>query len=415
MLAWLLTALLVLLLDQPSARELKNKFCKLLATRHCADGMNKTFNQIKLTLHTKFICAVKFVLIYFLFTCTAFADGHAGHLSSKIASKLPGDLLLFTDFTSINRFDQEPNKKLGDNDLIPSLNAFYTFDYNKFRFLGEWLVNTKSHNLERLQLGWHLGESSLWMGRFHNPIGYWNMQFHHGAYLQTSISRPGIMAFETGGGVIPNHLTGFLWEGIHEFDTAGIYYTLGVGAGPGITNRMHALNILDPGGSHRPGVSFRLGYQPVSYGSDEFGISGAYTEIPIDSKTLTQTKQLVAGAYANWQYKSLRVLSEAVYAHNWLDNYSNNRTNSGFFNTYGQLEWNFQPDWTLFGRAEGTFGNVHNNQYLALFPKYVEDRFMVGMHYKLRHNMALKVEASRDHISNDHFNVVMFQWSALFP
>src|SRR5882762_11495762 len=30
----------------------------------------------------------------------------------------------------------------------------------------------------------------LSFGRYHTPIGYWNTAFHHGAWLQTTISRP---------------------------------------------------------------------------------------------------------------------------------------------------------------------------------------------------------------------------------
>jgi len=342
------------------------------------------------------------------------AAGHTGHSSFKTSSRLPGDFLIFTDVTTISRFDQEPAHKLNDNEVIPAINFFYTFDYKRFRFLGEWLVSSKSRNLERLQLGLHLGESSLWLGRFHNPIGYWNMQFHHGAFLQTTISRPGIMTFETAGGALPNHLTGFLFEGVHEFSKAGLYYTLGAGAGPGLTNRLRPLNILEPGGSHRPAASFRLGYQPISYGADEIGISAAYTEIPIDLDNLNQTKQFVASVYANLQFDSIHVLSEAVYVHNRLNSYRGGRTENDFINAYGQLEWNFRPEWTLFGRVEGTFGG-NNDPYLDLFPKYVEDRFLGGMRYTLNRNMALKVEVSQDHLRNDRFGQVMFQWSALFP
>ena len=198
-------------------------------------------------------------------------------------SGLPGDFLLFPDLTGIVRYDQEPRKKFSNGDVIPAINVFYTADYQGFRFLGEWLVSTKTHNLERFQLGAHLGEdATIWLGRFHNPIGYWNMQFHHGAFLQTTISRPGIMAFETAGGVIPNHLTGFLWEGLHQQGEGGLYYTVGAGAGPQINKGLEAFNLVEPGGSHRPGASFRLGYQPVSYGIDEVGVSGAYNQIHSD-------------------------------------------------------------------------------------------------------------------------------------
>jgi hypothetical protein len=344
----------------------------------------------------------------------AFAAGHTGHMSSDNPNGLSGEFLIFPDVSYVTRFDQEPTHKLANNEVIPELNLFYTFDYKRFRFLGEWLLSTKTHNLERLQLGLNLGESNLWLGRFHNPIGYWNMQFHHAAFLQNTVSRPGIMAFETAGGVLPNHLTGLLFEGIHEFGKAGLYYTLGAGAGPDLTTQLGAFNIIEPSGSHRPGVSMRLGYQPISYGADEYGISAAYTEIPGDGIHLNKSKQLVASLYGTKQFSTIHALGEVVYVNNWLDRPQGGRTTGDFVNAYGQLEWNFHTDWTLIGRIEGTFGG-HNDPYLALFPKYVEDRFLGGIRYDLNHNMALKLEASQDHVRNDRFGQVMLQWSALFP
>ena len=342
------------------------------------------------------------------------AAGHLGHGSQSDISGLPGDLLLFPDLTVIGRYDQGPTKRLADSDVIPAINVFYTANYERFRFLGEWLVSTKTHNLERFQLGWQLGESSLWLGRFHNPIGFWNMQFHHGAFLQTTISRPGIMAFETQGGIIPNHLTGFLWEGIHEFGESGLYYTIGAGAGPQINRGLEAFNLVEPGGTRRPGVSFRLGYQPVSYGVDEFGISGAYTQIHSDDPLFSQAKQFVATAYANTQLDNVRLLGEVIYVNNRVDRPQGGTANGDFVNAYGQLEVDLKQDWTVFGRVEGTLGAA-NDPYLAVFPKYVKDRFMGGMRYKVNHNMALKLELSQEHLRDDRYGQVMFQWSAVFP
>ncbi|MGD0959987.1 MAG: hypothetical protein ABSB19_09275 [Methylomonas sp.] len=352
----------------------------------------------------------------------AVAVGHADHLQVQPSDDFQGDLLLFPDLTGISSFDQRPNQLVNANQGLPELNAFYTADYRHFRFLGEWLVNTQTHYLERFQLGWHLGESSLWLGRFHNPIGYWNMQYHHAAFLQSTTSRPGIMAFETQGGVLPNHLIGFLWEGLHELGEGGVYYTLGAGAGPQIgapaapqiPYSLAPVNLLNPGGAHRPAATFRVGYQPISYGVSEIGVSGAYTDIPAVGLAITDIKQYVATTYANWQFQKFRFLSEIVYAHNHMDSFQTSPTNSQFASAYGQLEWDFDSDWTLIGRAEGTLAK-HNDPYLAYFPKFVEQRLLGGLRYKINNSNALKVELSRDETNNNRYEQVMFQWSAVFP
>jgi hypothetical protein len=73
----------------------------------------------------------------------------------------------------------------------------------------------------------------LSFGRYHTPIGYWNTAFHHGAWLQTTISRPEMVRF--GGTFIPVHFVGFLAEGNIPSGGAGLSYNVGVGNGRGST------------------------------------------------------------------------------------------------------------------------------------------------------------------------------------
>jgi len=64
-------------------------------------------------------------------------------------------------------------------------------------------------DLERMQLGYEFSDNTtLWGGRFHTPYGYWNTAFHHGAQIQTSITRPRFIAFEDQGGILPAHSVG---------------------------------------------------------------------------------------------------------------------------------------------------------------------------------------------------------------
>jgi hypothetical protein len=68
-------------------------------------------------------------------------------------------------------------------------------------------------------------------GRYHTPIGYWNTAFHHGAWLQTSISRPDMV--KIGGVLIPVHFVGVLVEGNIPSSWAGLSYSAGLGNGRG--------------------------------------------------------------------------------------------------------------------------------------------------------------------------------------
>ena len=57
----------------------------------------------------------------------------------------------------------------------------------------------------------HSDQLKASVGRYHTPINYWNTAFHHGQWLQTTISRPEMIQF--GGRVLPVHFVGGLVEG----------------------------------------------------------------------------------------------------------------------------------------------------------------------------------------------------------
>ena len=333
--------------------------------------------------------------------------------SRSLSSDIPGEFLLFTDVTAFTRSQDAADNGLKKSDINPTADLFYSVARERFRFLGEYQATKDVHHLERFQLGLRLGDPTFWLGRYHNPIGYWNTQYHHGAYLQTSVSRPGIMAFEGGDGPLPMHLTGLLVEGVQEIHSAGLHYTLGAGLGPTLKDELHPFDLLEPNGSHRFGTTLRLSYQPISYGLDEIGFSLSYTKIPATIPEVRQTRQTVAALFGNWQFGPLRGLGEILYVRNQID-LATEQVNKSFVNGYGQLEWLLREKWTLFSRIESTLASSED-QYLDVFNKTVRDRVMAGARYELRRNMAIKLEVSRDKLEHDRFNQIRLQWSAVFP
>jgi hypothetical protein len=66
-------------------------------------------------------------------------------------------------------------------------------------------------------------------GKYHTPVNYWNTAFHHGSWLQTTISRPEMIQF--GGRFLPVHFTGLLAEGAIPSGSLGLNYNVGLGNG----------------------------------------------------------------------------------------------------------------------------------------------------------------------------------------
>jgi hypothetical protein len=69
----------------------------------------------------------------------------------------------------------------------------------------------------------------LSFGRYHTPISYWNTEFHHGLWLQTTAERPEMIEF--GGSFIPIHFVGALAEGAFSAGGLNLNYNVGIGNG----------------------------------------------------------------------------------------------------------------------------------------------------------------------------------------
>ena len=86
--------------------------------------------------------------------------------------------------------------------------------------------------VERLIIRYDVNDyAKISFGRYHTPINYWNTAFHHGQWLQTTISRPEMTQF--GGSFIPVHFVGALFEGQTPASHLNLNYDFGVGNGRG--------------------------------------------------------------------------------------------------------------------------------------------------------------------------------------
>ena len=325
------------------------------------------------------------------------------------------DAIVFPEVTMSRRHGLDPGTDLRRRDIEPALDLFYSGDFGRWRMLGEVFLSDDESEIERLQLGWSLdADNTLWLGRFHNPLGYWNTQFHHGTYLQTSISRPGIHEYEDEGGALPAHLAGALWEGAHARDGAEWRYAAALGAGPELRGTLDPVNIFSPGeGRHRLGATARFAFAPRAHDADEAGVFIGSTRLPGDGNPFTEVRQTVSGAYANWKLGELRVLGEAFFVHTRLEQ-SGGRSAASFASGYLQLEYLLGQSWMLYGRAEGSAG-ARDDAYLARFPLFVQRRELVGLRYELTRRQALKFELSEAHLFADSYRQATLQWSAGFP
>jgi len=108
----------------------------------------------------------------------------------------------------------------------------------KISYFGEITLNAQPTGflieLERSIIRYDYNDNfKLSFGRYHTPINYWNTAYHHGSWLQTTISRPEMIRF--GGRLLPVHFVGALAEGQIPSGPVGLNYSAGLGNGRGLT------------------------------------------------------------------------------------------------------------------------------------------------------------------------------------
>lgn len=347
-----------------------------------------------------------FFLALLTLCSVAMADDHDHH---------GGDLMLFPALTFTHNSTTVPG--LVQDKLQPELDIFYSIDRERLRFLAEFLARDTEQEMERLQVGWLANPSlTVWGGRFHSPLGFWNSEHHHGAYLQTTISRPSILSYEDEGGVLPTHITGLLAEGFLEREHGQFNYTVSLGKGPVITgDELQPLDILrqrNGGGQHA--LAARLSYHPEAENAGEFGLSLADTRIPIAGNVFDHADQTVVGAFYNLETERFRFLGEVFHVTDRLAGAASSGRSS--FNAgYLQPEYLARPDWTVYGRLEGS-SRTRDDPYLNLQPLFITARALVGTRFAVAKNQMLKLELSRSEKQDTaRFSQVGVQWSMLWP
>ena len=290
----------------------------------------------------------------------------------------------------------------------------------RFRFLGEIVVSDEEREVERLQFGYRITpETTLWIGRHHNPLGYWNVQFHHGTFLQTSISRPAIIEFEDEGGVLPSHIAGLFLEGKVKGGRHAVEYELSVGVGPELlsndsgTVALEPLDILNPGGGdHALSWGARVSYLPQSYGLNQFGAFINHVKIPTQGLPFDELVLLNTGIFSVLESQNFVWMGAIFFTRDQLQLMNDKNTNR-FMAGYLQLEYNAGSSWTTYGRIEAS-SNVSDDPYLAMYPNLTRSKQILGIRYDIGRRQAVKVEFSRNETSDSDFNRLQVNWSAAY-
>jgi len=346
--------------------------------------------------------------------------------SDEVRAESQQEILFFTSIDTFKNISGDvPN--IDDSYIQPAVDVLYSYSGEKFRFLAEYFWSNRENDLERLKAGWQTGDNTmLWFGRFHSPAKYWTTEYHHGQFLQTSITRPSIEEWEDDSGPMASHITGLslAHESIRPNNTA-INYSFSVGLAPQLDGQVLApFDLLDPGSGNDVAFNYRMAYRPDVLSLNQFGLMAAWNEINVLSESnpeladLDHIRQITVGLYVDWNWDKWRLLSSFVYFNNDMQ-YIDAPEKDEFISGYVQAEYRAAKDWTIFGRTENSF-NEDKSQYLRILPAFISQRNMIGVRWDFASFQGLTVEiadtrAQGDDFTHINFGEVRIQWSAVFP
>jgi hypothetical protein len=245
--------------------------------------------------------------------------------------------------------------------------------------------NSQSAAIQRLIVKYSFSDLfKLSAGRFHSPIGYWNTAFHHGAWLQTTVSRPESTKF--GSKIVPIHFVGALLEGTLPSNKLGLSYSAGFGNGRH-QNISQAGDAGDINGDNAWLV--QLNARPAAVHGLNVGF-GFYSDTvtPIDRP---EVNEKTTSAYLVWAKESPEILLEYLYStHDRVNDSSINGDVNSWYAQFGYRLKGKYRNWKPYARYEYT--NVDDSDPLLGDQALNYEAGILGVRWDFNPYAALKGE-----------------------
>ncbi len=366
--------------------------------------------MIKTTVNT----CKSLIILCFLFSCLLGSKAVIANTNVLVfpqvrAEKLKGESLTLSDST------------------FPAIDFFISSQWGDVKFISEYFWSESEKHFERFQLGYNISPlSSVSLGRFHTPFGYWHTEYHHGNYLQTSITRPAIDEFGEDGGVIPSHTSGILIEhGINldqSFIDVSLIYGLsalieeghsghgGHGSGSSV---LHDADLFDmERDDHETMYSLHLKYRPDEFEEDVYGFHYLSADMKIeDDEGMIDLTSF--GIFASLFFDQLRMIGSWYVIDTKVSGHHD--TEEGSFNSgYIQLEYQYNQMINYYGRMEESSGEKHD-PYLEIVNGFVPADRVVGLRLDVFKQHAIKLEFSREKHNSESESIIYLEWSAVYP
>ena len=201
-----------------------------------------------------------------------------------------------------------------------SLGQFNLFITNrlsdKFSILAEAVVEADPQNafgieLERLLFQYSANDYfNLSAGRYHTAIGFYNTAYHHATWLQTTVDRPFLFAFEDKGGILPIHNVGLTVGGRIPSGRLGLHYSAELGNGRTSRSLLDepVQNVQDE--NNRKAYNLAVFARPDGVRGLQAGLSMYRDRLYPDG--LPKIGQTIVAAHAIYQPSGFEFMNEAM-------------------------------------------------------------------------------------------------------
>jgi hypothetical protein len=271
-------------------------------------------------------------------------------------------------------------------------------------------------DLERAQIGYQFADqATVWLGRFHTPFGYVNTAFHHGAWVNDSLRRPGFLNFEDSGGIVPAHTVGLWITGTPRVGQGKVQYDAYVGNGQQIQGGI--IDMRSAGNAHGNLIfGGRLAYLFNSGATEGLTLGVHAFDARIDDDALPRHLTRVAsyGGYAVYDTDQWENIAE-VYLFDDEDlsgSSGTHRSHAGF------VQLGYRASWGVpYARYESTSLDQTDNFFAAQNAGASYHRSALGLRYDLGPDAAVKLEFADTQLtdrSRDHYDAGLIQYAIRF-
>ena len=339
------------------------------------------------------------VLTSMLLLCATFLGAQAAYAqyAGEVTSSNPSDPEFnFMGFGDISYISRDGSSQ--DGFVIGQAVAHITASLgNSFSVFGEISATGKdsgySMEVERMIVKYDYSDLFKFSaGRYHTPIGYWNSAFHHGAWLQTSTTRPEMVKF--GSKIVPIHFVGVLMEGTLPGNPLGLSYHAGFGNGRH-ANVARAGDAGDINGDKAWMVQLRAA--PDRYFGLEMGLGFYNDEIRPDDRP--DIKENTVSAYVAWTRESPEVIIEFLHSSHEL--LTDSSVSGDVDAWYAQFAYRLKDDlsqWKPYARFEKT--DVDDTDPLLFDQGLDFEAAILGVRWDFNPYAALKAEYRNEEFDN---------------